>query len=95
MFLAAVGPMVRSSTKSIGAASAAGAQQQGLVGAFLHALQAGGLEIAIEHALDGGDRDHLLVDAGGAHFLAIDELHFRHALDVDHRHRLANVVALV
>src|SRR5690606_2163926 len=61
---------------------------------FLRAFQAGGLELLAEHAVDGGHRDDLLAGAGDADFLAVragGDLGY--ALDVDHRHRLADVLA--
>src|SRR5690606_21266241 len=70
----------------------AGTQQQGQVRSFLRAFQAGGLELLAEHAVDGGHRDDLLAGAGDADFLAVragGDLGY--ALDVDHRHRLADV----
>src|SRR3546814_2938670 len=55
--------------------------------------KAGGLEVLAEHALDGGDVDHLLGGTSATHFLAVDFLHFLDAFDVHHGHRLADVLA--
>src|SRR3546814_11832516 len=71
----------------------AGAQLQRQVLGELRAFKAGGLEVLAEHALDGGDVDHLLGGTSAAHFLAVDFLHFLDALDVHHGHRLADVLA--
>ncbi|KAG1084354.1 hypothetical protein G6F40_014517 [Rhizopus arrhizus] len=70
----------------------AGLQQLGQVFGFL-LLQAGGLEVLAEHAVDVGHRDHFLVDLEATHFLAVADGHGRHALGVDHRHRLVHVGA--
>jgi hypothetical protein len=70
----------------------AGLEQAGQVLGLVDRLQAGGLELAAEHALDGRGADHFLVDLGGAHFLAVDDLLVQHRLDVHRRHLLADVV---
>src|SRR5690606_16040030 len=57
------------------------------------AVQAGGLELLAEDAVDVGDRDHFLADAGGPDLLTIDHPDFRDAVDIDDRHRLADVLA--